>query len=716
MEVWGGIECTINRVYDTYFDQLSYSGHYDREDDLALFKDLGIKKIRYPILWEKHQPNQTEDINWLETEKKLNRLVELGIEPIVGLVHHGSGPTYVHMTDENFSSGLAEFAMKVATKFPFINYYTPINEPLTTARFCGLYGLWHPHKKDDASFIQILLSECKATVLAMQSIRMVNPKAKLVQTEDLGKTHSTSPLDYQAKFENHRRWLGFDLLCGLVNTKHKLYNYLTKKGASKSQLDFFLKNPCPPDILGFNHYLTSERFLDHDYTQYPKHTVGGNKRHRYADVEAVRVANVNLSGPYDLLKEAWERYKLPIAITEVHLHCTREEQMRWLANIWKAANNLKNEGIDIRAVTFWALLGSFGWNKLLTKPKGEYEPGVFDVTSGKPRPTALTEIIKSFGRDQSYNHPVLNEKGWWERGERLLYNLSAVKVKTSVSRSSSTPILILGKTGTLGFAFSKKCDMRNIHYQLLDRRSLDITNIDQIESVIKSVKPWALINSAGYVRVDDAEDDAENCYKINTAGSTKLAAVCLKYGVKLMMFSSDLVFDGNKDQLYVEQDIVHPLNVYGHSKALAEKEVLEINPNTLVIRTSAFFGPYDQYNFVTNVLNTLKQGKQFQAIDDVLISPTYVPDLVNASLNLLLDNECGIWHLSNEGVLSWADLALDVANRGNFSSKSIESVSLDVMNYRANRPKYSALKSEKGMQLPSLEDALDRYFITTKIA
>ncbi|MDB5014577.1 MAG: dTDP-4-dehydrorhamnose reductase, partial [Daejeonella sp.] len=182
------------------------------------------------------------------------------------------------------------------------------------------------------------------------------------------------------------------------------------------------------------------------------------------------------------------------------------------------------------------------------------------------------------------------------------------------------------------------------------------------------------------------------------------------------MFSSDLVFDGNKDQLYVENDIVHPLSVYGHSKALAEKEVLEINPTTLVIRTSAFFGPYDQNNFVTNVLNTLKKGKQFQAIGDVLISPTYIPDLVNASLNLLLDNESGIWHLSNEVVISWADLALDVALRGKFSLKHIESVSINDMNYRAIRPRYSALKSEKGMQLPSLEDALNRYFMTTKIA
>src|SRR5690606_14430816 len=130
--------------------------------------------------------------------------------------------------DESFENGLADYAGKVASEFPWIKHYTPVNEPLTTARFCGLYGIWHPHGLSSETFLRILINECKATVLAMRAIRKINPGAKLVQTEDMGRTHSTPALRYQANFENHRRWLSLDLLCGKVDSDHALYHYLVK--------------------------------------------------------------------------------------------------------------------------------------------------------------------------------------------------------------------------------------------------------------------------------------------------------------------------------------------------------------------------------------------------------------------------------------------------------------------------------------------------------
>jgi dTDP-4-dehydrorhamnose reductase len=244
----------------------------------------------------------------------------------------------------------------------------------------------------------------------------------------------------------------------------------------------------------------------------------------------------------------------------------------------------------------------------------------------------------------------------------------------------------------------------------LDRQALDITNAGQIERVIHDLKPWAIINTAGYVRVDDAEDDSESCYQANTNGPCILAEICGKYDIKLLMFSSDLVFDGTKALGYLENDLVHPLNIYGDSKAKAEREVLRIYAGALIVRTAAFFGPWDNYNFVSGVINTLKKGRRLLAEKDVLVSPTYIPDLVDNSLNLLLDDECGIWHLSNEGVISWADLAIDVAARGKLDRKQIEPVLLKEMNYKAARPKNSALASGKGIRLPALQNALDRYF------
>jgi dTDP-4-dehydrorhamnose reductase len=319
-EIWGGIECTINRVKDTFIDQLDVSGHYARETDIDLVASLGIKSLRFPILWERHEAAKGQVIDWSWSEKSLNKLQQHGISPIVGLVHHGSGPAYTSLQNESFAPGLAAYAAKVAKKYPHIEYYIPVNEPLTTARFSGLYGFWYPHGNSDQDFCFMLINQVKATVLAMQEIRKINPSAKLVQTEDLAKTYSVPSLQYQADFENDRRWISFDLLCGKVNRQHPLWDFFIRAGISEDSLKFFTGNPCPPDILGLNYYVTSERFLDDDLDRYPPHMHGGNWIDRYVDVEAVRVNHGQPSGLRLLINEAQERYGLPMAITECHLN------------------------------------------------------------------------------------------------------------------------------------------------------------------------------------------------------------------------------------------------------------------------------------------------------------------------------------------------------------------------------------------------------------
>jgi dTDP-4-dehydrorhamnose reductase len=707
MEVWGGIECSVNRVQNEYFDQLDYAGHYSRPGDICAFNRLGFKKIRYPVLWEKHQPVKENAIDWSATEPRLYELWDNGIDIIAGLVHHGSGPAYVNMLEASFADGLAAYAKKVAEKFPWIEYYTPVNEPLTTARFCGLYGLWYPHQNNDKSFCRILINECRATVLAMQQIRKINPRAKLVQTDDLGKVHSSPLLKYQADFENERRWLSYDLLCGSVNEQHPLYGYLLASGIGKTELQFFIVNKCEPDIMGFNHYLTSERYLDENLDTYPPHTHGGNGRHKYADVEAVRVGGVCPDGPYNLLKEAWERYHLPMAVTEVHLYCTREEQMRWLSLLWNDANRLKEEGADIRAITAWALLGSFGWNNLLTQPYGHYEPGVFDLSSEGLRATALARMIAAYNSAKQFTHPVINNDGWWQRKCRVIYGNEHF-FTTEQTQNGIQPILITGKTGTLGDAFARICDIRGITYKIVDRDELDITNPPEIEKIILATNPWAIVNAAGFVRVDDAETEAGNCFAVNTHGPENLAILCAKYDIKLLTYSTDLVFNGYKTNPYTEKDNIAPLSVYGQSKAQGEQRVLYRQPNALVIRTSAFFGPWDNYNFLKLIIENLRDGRSFKVANDVMVSPTYVPDLVNTSLDLLLDGEKGIWHLTNKGQTVWSQLACSIVDRLQLSTHLIEPVPLNTLGYKAQRPVYSVLSSERGSTLPALDNAIDR--------
>lgn len=708
-EIWGGIECTINRVNNIFNDQLEYSRHYYREGDVDAIADLNIKKIRYPILWERHQPAKDTAIDWSWIEKQLQEFRNKNIDVIAGLVHHGSGPAFTHLLDDQFPFLLADYAGKVAQKFPWVNYYTPVNEPLTTARFSGLYGAWYPHEKNDQHFIQMLLNEMKGVVLSMKAIREVNPNAQLVQTEDLGKIYSTPLLKYQSDFENERRWLTYDLLCGKVTKDHSLWDYFKWLKIPEQEFNFFQEHICVPQVFGFNHYLTSERFLDDRVHLYPSHVIGGNGRHRYADVEAARVDIDEKTGIEVLLNEAWERYKQPIAITEVHLHCHREEQLRWFKYIWTACNNLKAKGVDIRAVTAWALLGSYGWNRLLTEPGGDYEPGVFDLRNGSLRPTALAKFIKEINQPDGNLRELSSDDGWWQRSTRLIYSTTEIKTQMFCSPKHDAPILIIGKNGTLGKAFANICKQRFLNYKLLNRTECNICDISSIESAIASYQPWAIINAAGYVRVDDAEKEFDRCYQDNTLGAVNLAIITHKHGIKLITFSTDLVFDGNKRSAYLEDDATNPLNVYGRSKVKAEDAILKLNRDGLIVRTSAFFGPWDEFNFVHWVRRNLLESESITVAKDIFISPTYVPNLVNATLDLLIDDEKGIWHLTNDGEITWADFAYEIADRFDLNRHYIRAIPHAEIRFPAKRPSYSVLSSKRGIHLPSLEHALRRY-------
>ena len=708
-EIWGGIECTINRVGDLFYDQLEYSGHYNRDKDLEVIAELGVSKLRYPILWETHEPLHDQIIDWSRTSIQIKKLSELGIQPIVTLLHHGSGPVYTHLLDDSFPYLLAEYAGKVAKEFPSINYYTPVNEPLTTARFSGLYGFWFPHKRNDVSFIKMLLNELKGVVLSMIEIRKINPSAKLIQTEDLGKTYSTPILDYQANFENHRRWLTFDLLTGRVTSFHPLWDYLMRLGIDEKDLSFFTENACSPDIMGMNYYVTSERFLDHDITKYESNTFGSNDVQIYADIEAVRVPHGQTSGLKRLLQEAVDRYNIPIAVTEAHLNCSREEQLRWLKETWEDCCSLYQEGVPLVGFTIWSLLGAFGWDRLLLTNQKNYEPGAFDVRSGKLRPTAIARLIKDFSKQNPDLHPVTSVPGWWKRNIRYLDSFGIRDTPLAeLVVPPHPPVLIVGKTGTLGKAFAKACSFRKINYVLLGRQEMDITISQEIEAAINKYKPWVIINAAGYVKVDEAETDVEKCFNNNAVGVQYLAESCKRSSVQLMSFSSDLVFDGRRNSPYLESDIVNPLNVYGKSKSIAERLALSIYPDTLMIRTSTFFSPYDQYNFVYGIINSISEKNEYIAATDIFISPTYVPDLVHTCLDLLIDNESGIWHLTSGEKWSWAQLANKVADHAGLDHSLINSLESRDIDFKAKRPIYSVLGTSKGIILPSFEDGLMR--------
>jgi dTDP-4-dehydrorhamnose reductase len=718
LELWGGLECTVARIGNEVIDQTRLNGHHERVDDLDQFAALGIAAIRYPVLWERIEPDGPGHAEWRWTDQRLGRMRELGLRPIVTLLHHGNGPRDTELTAPDFVIKFVAFATRVAERYPWLDAYTPINEPLTTARFCGLYGLWHPHARDHQAFARILLNQITAIRLAMRAIRQVNPAARLVQTEDLAKAHSTPPLAYQARHENGRRWLTLDLLTGRVVPGHPLWSYLTRAGL-RQELEALASDPCAPEIVGLDYYPPSERFLDDRIERYPARTHTSNGRHLYADVDAVRVLADGPTGFERLALEAWRRYGLPLAATEVHLGCTREEQLRWLKEIWDAALRLRARAVDMRAITAWALLGSYDWDSLLTRRRGHYEPGAFDVRGHQPRPTALARMVRELATRGDAEHPVLDAPGWWRRSDRLLWPVIENPDSQQVLRSRPLasprrpneyrPLLITGGSGRLGRGVVRSCIARGLPYQAPSRAELDITDPRAVAAAIESYGPWAVVNAAGYARPGAAQMDPEGCRRANLDGSSVVARSCAAAGVRLLAWSTHLVFDGCARRPYLEGDAPAPRGVYASSKLKAEPAVLASCPHALVVRAGPLFAPWNRDDLAGRAIQAVCAGRPFFVAEDVTISPSYLPHLVAAALDLLIDGECGIWHLANQGEITHADFARAVVRGASLPDDRIQAVPAAELGWVAPMPSYSVLGSSRGLLMPPLDQGLAAY-------
>ena len=586
--------------------------------------------------------------------------------------------------------------------------WTPVNEPLTTARFSALYGHWYPHARDERLFWRALLNQIDGTRAAMRAIRAVNGEARLIQTEDLGRCHATDSAAGVAEHYNRRRWITWDLLAGQVDRDHPLWPEFDRVGLG-DRLRAIADDPCPADVIGVNHYITSDRFLDDRRGAHalPPPAEG------YHDVAAIRVLDPAPAGLAGVLREAWERYGTPLAVTESHLSCTREEQVRWLDQGWRDCLALRGEGVDVRAFTPWALLGSVDWDSLLLRADGHYDAGAFDVRGGVPRPTAIASLLARLGGKASLPAgvaAVVGDRGWWQRPLRLEHPPHRWPGRRPVAAAAATgaPLLITGATGTLGRALAGICAMRGIAHVLTDRAELPLDRPDAIAAALDRHRPWAVVNAAGWVRVDEAEAHPAACRLANAAGAAALAAACAARGIHCTLFSSDLVFDGACAP-HDETAAPSPLGAYGRSKAAMERDAGASGGDVLIVRTAAFFSPHDPHNFAMAVERELRAGRPFAASPDHLVSPTYVPDLVQACLDLVVDGATGVRHLTNGEAIGWFDFARRLADALALDAALVVPGDARALGWRAPRPIDASLVSLHGAVLPPLGDAIARF-------
>lgn len=257
-------------------------------------------------------------------------------------------------------------------------------------------------------------------------------------------------------------------------------------------------------------------------------------------------------------------------------------------------------------------------------------------------------------------------------------------------------ILVTGQNGQLGNelkVLSKNYPQYD--YAFTDVNELDITNAEKVNDFFSAYKPVVCINAAAYTAVDKAETDRELTLKINAYAVGNLAENCLRENTRFIHISTDYVFDGTANIPYKENFPVNPVNFYGESKLKGEEMALEKLPSTVIIRTSwvySFFGN----NFVKTMLRLMKERESIRVINDQVGSPTYAADLAEVIMTIAekAENKGGIYHFSNEGIISWFDFAVAIKEE---AALQCEIKPTDTAGYPtpAKRPAYSGMNKEK---------------------
>jgi dTDP-4-dehydrorhamnose reductase len=272
-------------------------------------------------------------------------------------------------------------------------------------------------------------------------------------------------------------------------------------------------------------------------------------------------------------------------------------------------------------------------------------------------------------------------------------------------------ILITGSNGQLGKDFQKYVKQNNIEYIPTDSSDLDITSLNQLRQFTKENKDIThIINCAAYNAVDKAEEEWEKAYRINGLGVRNLALISNEINAELIHYSTDYVFSGDKGSKYTIYDTPNPINKYGESKALGEKEST-LSHKRYLIRVSWVFGTGNT-NFAKKVINWSKNKEELRIVDDEISSPTYTKDLVKATMKLINIKAYGTYHITNTPCsrYEWAEYILEKINwKGKLNKAKKEEFDLP-----AKRPDYAVLdnfgyKETTGQQMPDWKDATVRF-------
>ncbi|MGZ4973403.1 MAG: family 1 glycosylhydrolase [Limisphaerales bacterium] len=378
-------------------DEYELTGHYEKwRGDLDYMASLGVKAARYGIPWHRIQPTRGQwDFSF--ADDTLNHLLDLGIEPIVDLVHYGL-PLWLEnaFLNPDFSKLMAEYSARIAERFKGrIHAYTPLNEPRITCWYSGKLGWWPPFKRGWSGFVAVMMGVARGIVESTQALKEVDPDILPMHVDATDLYESPEPA---LQDEVHRRqeivFLALDLVSGRVNEEHSLWQWLLKNGASKPQLHWFLENHIDLSIIGINLYpMFSRKVMS-------KTGSGLRTKMPYSPNEIV----------YRLGKMYHERYQVPIFISETASEGSYKRRKEWLDNSVAEVKKLREEGVPLVGYTWWPMFALVTWAyRQGTHPPAFYlkQMGLWDLDAHLNRmPTGLVKDFQDLvaARSEAVGH------------------------------------------------------------------------------------------------------------------------------------------------------------------------------------------------------------------------------------------------------------------------------------------------------------------------
>lgn len=376
-----GVECsypTINRRR-TRRDLLAECGHYGRwKEDLGLVRELGLNFLRYGLpYYSIHRADGRFD--WSFADEVMQEMRRLEVTPILDLMHFGVPDWIGDYQNPELPLHFAAYAAAVVQRYPWVRFYTPVNEIYVTAKASARDGLWNEQLSGDRPFVTAMKNIVAASILANHQIARLRPDCVIVQSESAEYIHNAcASRSRKTLLENKLRFLSLDLLYAHPPDAD-VYRYLMDNGMTREEYDWFMAGEPPGyQVMGNDYY-------------------GRNERIRLPDGTTVNASDV--LGWYQITRDYYQRYKKPVMHTETNVF-SAEEAPVWLWKQWINVLQMRKDGVPVLGFTWYSLIDQVDWDIELAEVRGHVnECGLFDMNR-RPRPVAeaYKMLLREFGQ------------------------------------------------------------------------------------------------------------------------------------------------------------------------------------------------------------------------------------------------------------------------------------------------------------------------------